>query len=197
VDHEELRSVSAFPRQLALHSEVFALSARHAVTNVCGERCRVLRGGGPNGARSRREVRRLARDYPLWECWIIEGLADDQWAILTKMHHCMADGIAAMQVLSVMADDGGGDTFATAIRASTEPSRPGIAMPRLTWNPLAWMQEAWHESTAVANAAGRAIDVAAGIVAGLVRPAAASSFIGSVTTMRRVSAARVSLDDVT
>ncbi|HME46553.1 wax ester/triacylglycerol synthase family O-acyltransferase [Mycobacterium sp.] len=141
--------------------------------------------------------RRLARDYPLWECWIIEGLADNQWAILTKMHHSMADGIAAMQVLSAMTDDGGGDTFATAIRASAEPNRAGIALPRLTWNPLAWMQGAWHDSTAVANAAARAINVAAGIVGGLIRPAAASSFIGSVTTMRRYSVARVSLDDVT
>jgi diacylglycerol O-acyltransferase len=141
--------------------------------------------------------RRLARDYPLWECWIIEGLADNQWAILIKMHHCMADGIAAMQVLSAMADDGGGDTFATAIRASTEPNRAGFAMPRLIWNPLAWMQGAWYESTALTNAAARAIGVAAGIVGGLVRPAAASSFIGSVSTMRRFSAARVSLDDVT
>jgi diacylglycerol O-acyltransferase len=141
--------------------------------------------------------RRLARDYPLWECWIIEGLADNQWAILTKMHHCMADGVTAMQVLSAMTDDGGGDTFATAIRASTQPNRAGIAMPRLTWNPLAWMQRAWHDSTAVANAAARAIDVAAGIGGGLVRPAAASSLIGSVTTMRRYTTARVSLDDVT
>ena len=139
--------------------------------------------------------RRLGRDHPLWECWVIEGLAANQWAILIKLHHCMADGIAAMQVLSAMSD-GGGDTFATAIRAATEPTRAGIALPRLTPNPLAWMQGAWHASTAVASAAGRAIDVAVGIVGGLVRPAAASSFIGSVTTRRRYSAARVSLDDV-
>ena len=140
--------------------------------------------------------RRLDRDHPLWECWIIEGLADNQWAILLKLHHCMADGIAAMQVLSAMSDDGGGDTFSTAIRAATEPSRARIAMLRLTPNPLAWMQGAWHASTAVANAAARSIDVAAGIVGGLVRPAATSSFIGSVNTMRRYSAARLSLDDV-
>ena len=140
--------------------------------------------------------RRLDRDHPLWECWVIEGLADDRWAVLIKLHHCMADGIAAMQVLSAMSDGGGGDTFATAIRAATEPNRAGIALPRLTPNPLAWMQGAWHASTAVASAAGRAIDVAAGIVGGLTRPAAASSFMGSVTTRRRYSAATVSLDDV-
>ena len=49
----------------------------------------------------------------------------------------------------------------------------------------------------MASGAGRAIDVAKGIVGGVVRPAAASSLMGSVTTRRRYSAARVSLDDVT
>ncbi|HUO40614.1 MAG TPA: wax ester/triacylglycerol synthase domain-containing protein, partial [Mycobacterium sp.] len=141
--------------------------------------------------------RRLDRDHPLWECWVIEGLAGNRWAILIKLHHCMADGIAAMQVLSAMCDDGGGDTYGTAIRAATEPNRAGIALGRLTLNPLAWLQGAWHASTAVPSAAGRAIDVAAGIVGGLVRPAAASSLLGSVTTRRRYSAASVSLDDVT
>jgi diacylglycerol O-acyltransferase / wax synthase len=142
--------------------------------------------------------RRLDRDHPLWECWVIERLAGNQWAILIKLHHCMADGIAAMQVLNAMSDGGGGDTFATAIRAATEPNRAGIALGRLTLtpNPLAWMRGAWHASTAVASAAGRAIDVGAGIVGGLVRPAAASSLIGAVATMRRYSAARLSLDDV-
>ncbi|WP_170220054.1 WS/DGAT/MGAT family O-acyltransferase [Mycolicibacterium hodleri] len=141
--------------------------------------------------------RRLDRDHPMWECWVIEGLADNQWAILIKLHHCMADGIAAMQVISAMSDDGGGDTFASQIRAATEPDRARIALPRLTLDPLAWIQGAWHASNAVANVSARAIDVAVGVVRGVVRPAAASSFIGSVNTMRRYSAARVSLDDVT
>jgi diacylglycerol O-acyltransferase / wax synthase len=69
--------------------------------------------------------RRLDRDRPLWECWIIEGLADGQWAILMRIHHCIADGIAATQALVTLSDEARGDTFATRIRAATVKPRPG------------------------------------------------------------------------
>ena len=57
--------------------------------------------------------RRLDRDRPLWECWIVDGLQHNRWAILMKVHHCIADGIAATHLLSRLCDDGGGGTFAT------------------------------------------------------------------------------------
>ena len=49
---------------------------------------------------------RLDRDRPLWECWIIEGLTDDRWALLMKIHHCIADGIATTQMLAKLSDGG-------------------------------------------------------------------------------------------
>jgi diacylglycerol O-acyltransferase / wax synthase len=55
--------------------------------------------------------RRLDRERPLWECWIIEGLADDRWAMLMKIHHCIADGIATMHMFSRPSDDGEDGTF--------------------------------------------------------------------------------------
>jgi hypothetical protein len=33
---------------------------------------------------------RLDRDYPLWEYWLVEGLDQDRWALISKMHHAMA-----------------------------------------------------------------------------------------------------------
>ena len=47
---------------------------------------------------------RLDPDRPLWEAWLIRGLADGRWAIITKLHHCMVDGLAGMSVLNRIFD---------------------------------------------------------------------------------------------
>ncbi|MFC4946301.1 WS/DGAT/MGAT family O-acyltransferase [Pseudonocardia sp. GCM10023141] len=46
----------------------------------------------------------LDRARPLWEVWVVEGLEDDQWAIVSKVHHCMVDGVAATDLMSVLFD---------------------------------------------------------------------------------------------
>ena len=46
----------------------------------------------------------LDRERPLWEMWLVEGLADDRWAIVFKVHHCMVDGIAGVGLLTVLLD---------------------------------------------------------------------------------------------
>jgi len=39
---------------------------------------------------------------PLWEIWVVEGLADGCFALVTKVHHAMVDGIAGMDLLQVV-----------------------------------------------------------------------------------------------
>jgi WS/DGAT/MGAT family acyltransferase len=46
----------------------------------------------------------LDRHKPLWEMWMVEGLADDRWAIASKTHHSMVDGVAGTDLLSVIFD---------------------------------------------------------------------------------------------
>lgn len=46
----------------------------------------------------------LDRNRPLWESWLVEGLADDHWALIFKVHHCMVDGIAGVRLLEVLLD---------------------------------------------------------------------------------------------
>jgi hypothetical protein len=77
--------------------------------------------------------RRLDRDRPLWECWIVDGLENNRWAILMKIHHCIADGIAATRMLAALCDQADGGTFATKIRAAEdEPTRGPLRWSALT-----------------------------------------------------------------
>ena len=46
----------------------------------------------------------LDRDKPLWEMWVVEGLEDDHWAILSKTHHAMVDGVSGTDLLAVVMD---------------------------------------------------------------------------------------------
>jgi WS/DGAT/MGAT family acyltransferase len=47
---------------------------------------------------------RLDMAKPLWELWLVEGLADGRWAIISKVHHAMVDGIAGTDLMELMFD---------------------------------------------------------------------------------------------
>ncbi|MEJ3654138.1 wax ester/triacylglycerol synthase family O-acyltransferase [Actinomycetes bacterium KLBMP 9759] len=48
--------------------------------------------------------RQLDRSRPLWEVYLVEGLADGRLAVITKTHHAMVDGLASMDIGTVLLD---------------------------------------------------------------------------------------------
>jgi len=61
----------------------------------------------------------LDRDKPLWEIWFAEGLAGNRFALVSKTHHSLVDGISGTDIMSVLLD----------------PSPEVPAIERDTWRP--------------------------------------------------------------
>jgi len=79
----------------------------------------------------------LDRDRPLWEAWLVEGLAGGRWALVFKVHHCMVDGIAGVGLLTALLD-----LTAEAPVGEPEPwtpraERPGAVKVLDAWGGLA------------------------------------------------------------
>ena len=47
---------------------------------------------------------RLDQGKPLWEMWVVEGLEEDRFALITKAHHALVDGISGVDLASVIMD---------------------------------------------------------------------------------------------
>ncbi|CAJ1495038.1 WS/DGAT/MGAT family O-acyltransferase [[Mycobacterium] burgundiense] len=137
---------------------------------------------------------RLDRSGPLWEIWVIEGLRDNRWAMLMKVHHCIADGIATVHMLTGLSDGGVRDSFAGRRRAAEETSMAGLRTPA-DITALAWLGGMWGASGALTTAALRTVRGTAELATGLLRPSP-SSLNGPLSGLRRYGAARVALDDV-
>lgn len=49
-------------------------------------------------------AQQLDRNRPLWEMWVVEGLTEGRWAIVSKVHHCMVDGVSGSELLGLILD---------------------------------------------------------------------------------------------
>lgn len=46
----------------------------------------------------------LDRGRPLWEAWLLDGMAAGRWAILFKVHHCLVDGVGGADLMTEVFD---------------------------------------------------------------------------------------------
>jgi diacylglycerol O-acyltransferase len=49
-------------------------------------------------------AQRLDRSKPLWELWLVDRVGDDRFALISKTHHCLVDGISGVDLATVLFD---------------------------------------------------------------------------------------------
>lgn len=76
---------------------------------------------------------RLDRNRPLWQIWLVEGLADDRWALVFKVHHCMVDGVAGVGLLHAVLDLDPNAEIPPPEPWSPQPPPPPVERVRAAW----------------------------------------------------------------
>jgi diacylglycerol O-acyltransferase len=146
-------------------------------------------------------AQRLDRSKPLWEIWMLEGLGESRWALLSKVHHCMVDGVSATDLMSVMFEGATETATAGAWHPAPEPSDIEILMRTLTHrtlNPSEQLRSVRAAARAPRASLAQARDLLRGMTsaAGVLRPRDGSSLTGPVGPHRTWSWANVRLSDV-
>jgi diacylglycerol O-acyltransferase len=147
----------------------------------------------------------LDRHKPLWELWMVEGMDDGRWALLSKVHHCMVDGVAATDLMSVMFSDDtatSDDPYSATRSWAPRPEPTGIDVLVRTLvrraSPAGQIETIKQALRAPSETLRSVAEVArAAAAAGpSLRPVASSSLTGPIGPHRRWSWAEVRLADV-
>ncbi|HEY7456077.1 MAG TPA: wax ester/triacylglycerol synthase family O-acyltransferase [Solirubrobacterales bacterium] len=79
----------------------------------------------------------LDRTKPLWELWLVEGLAGERFAVVGKSHHALVDGVSGVDITTVLFD------------LEEEPENPPVRPPKWAPRPepsdLDLLKDAWRE----------------------------------------------------
>ena len=149
--------------------------------------------------------RPLDRGRPLWEMYLVEGLARGRFAVITKTHQAMVDGISALEIGQVILDPTPTPrtTRETLWMPRPEPGRAQLvadAVGQALRRPGRVLDVAGAVARDAAAVVGRAVEVGvgvAGMVGGALRTAATptSPLNVAVSAQRRFAVARTDLDD--
>jgi WS/DGAT/MGAT family acyltransferase len=144
-------------------------------------------------------AQRLDRDRPLWEDWMVTGLAGDHWALISKVHHSMVDGVSGTDLYRVMFDNAG-EEIPSPKRAEREPLSVELAVRAAGDLLLLPAKTAGAALTALSRpvpSVRQIMSAAKGMWALTpIQPAKPSSLSGPIGQQRRITWVRVPLDDV-
>jgi diacylglycerol O-acyltransferase / wax synthase len=98
----------------------------------------------------------LDRTRPLWELWLVEGLAENRFALLSKTHHALVDGVSGVDIATVIFD------------TSQDPMP--VAAPEHEWVPRPLPSRAQLLADAVLERATVPAEIARGFRAALRGP---------------------------
>jgi WS/DGAT/MGAT family acyltransferase len=149
---------------------------------------------------------RLDRDKPLWEVWLVEGLDHNRFALLSKVHHSLVDGVSGADLMTVLFDVTPEPTTPPAPTEKWQP-RPLPSDSQLLAEALIERSTEPTEIVRTMRAAFRgprqflsnSIEAAGGLTAlarGTLRPAPASPYNGPIGSHRRFTWVRVRLGDL-
>lgn len=145
----------------------------------------------------------LDRSKPLWEIWLVDELAGDRFAMITKTHHCMIDGISGADITAVLLDmdPEPPDMEPEPWTPDPEPSKLQLftdAVQERVTEPY----EIFRGIRAAFRAPRRAVESATEFLAGLgalawagLNPAPSSPLNVQIGPHRRYEYVRASLDD--
>ncbi len=71
---------------------------------------------------------KLDEHKPLWEMWFVEGLSGGRFALITKVHHCMIDGVSGVDLIAMLMDPAV-EADARRIEEDGEPAPPWLPRP--------------------------------------------------------------------
>jgi WS/DGAT/MGAT family acyltransferase len=148
-------------------------------------------------------AQQLDRAKPLWEVWMVEGLEDGNWALLSKTHHCMVDGVSGTDLLTVIMDSS--PTPSTPVPDTWTPS-PHPSRAQLAAEAVLDMLRSPYEQMRAVRAAGRAPrqaarqlrEIAGAVTSmlGVARPTQWATLNGQIGPHRRYAWASTTLDDI-
>jgi diacylglycerol O-acyltransferase len=148
-------------------------------------------------------AQQLDRSKPLWEIWMVEGLGGGRWALLSKTHHALVDGVSGTDLLAVIMDTSPQPSPPVADDWVPRPAPSGAglvlaAATDLARSPYEQLRAVRASTRVPRHALSRAGEVARGLssMAGLIRPTPISSLNGPLGPHRRYAWAATTVDDI-